>query len=330
MDVSLFLTMLFTTIPVSGDENPKTSAQWSHLSPCVRRQNPQFTAGYDRYRNRKYVDKIKVDFGVWGLYTSVRCNRENPPNVTVRNEGNNHWELVNRAYGYQTFGGLNPCATYRVHIDDSNIQDLTVGPYYKDTGVGKPTIGFRNNEYEKNLTRAAITVNPQKRSASIKLSPICAKTVQLEIVPENDKRSQNRKLSHIDPSRMEDIDFFVDELQPCTTYVVNLALSLETKNTTELEKDFNVYRKGEITSFSTLPNLEELKSPRLYDNASHFLSWDHPWEFLQHECAKPILDKNPKFTLTISKRQRNVNKVGRDNLVPLFVKDLFCLFMKIC
>ena len=308
MDVSILLMMLFTSIPVSGDENPKASAQWSHSSRCIRRQNPQFTADYDRFRNRKYVDTIKVGFD--GLYRSSRCNTDNKLNVTVRNEGDNHWEIVNRAYGYQTFGGLNPCATYRVHIDDSIIQDLTVGPYYNDTRSGKPTIAFRNNEYEKNLTRAAITVTPKSKSASIKLSPICAKTVQLEIVPENDKRSQNRKLAHIDPSRMEDIDFFVDELQPCTTYVVNLALSLVEQNANEIEEDYDVYRKGEITSFSTLPNLEELKNLRIYDNASRFLSWDQAWEFLQQECANPILDQNPKFTLNISNRLRNVNKVG--------------------
>ena len=312
MSVSPLLMMLFTTsIPVAGDENPKTSAQWSHLSPCVRRQNPHFTADYDRFRNRKYVDTIKVGFGVWGLYTSVRCNKENPPNVTVRNEGNNHWgELVNRAYGYQTFGGLNPCATYRVHVDDSSIQPLTVGPYYKDSGLEKPTIGFRNNAYEKNLTRAAITVTPKNESANIKLAPICAKTVQLEIVPENDKSSRNTELAHIDPSRMEYVDIFMDDLKPCTKYVVNLALSLETQNATELETDYDVYRKSKITSFWTLPNMEELKNLRIYDNSSHFLSWDQPWEFLQHECAKPILDKSPKFTLTISNQQRNVNKVG--------------------
>ena len=318
MDVfPLLIILLPTSIAVSGDENPTTSAQWSYLSRCVRSQNPQLKAYYDSYhdsfRSRKNVDQIKVDFD--GLYTTGRCNIGNEiPDLAIRKAENNDWDQVKPAFHnrFQTFWGLNPCATYRVHIDNSRVRDQTVGPYYEDTRPGKPTIGFRNNEYEKNLTRTAITVTPKSKSASIKLPPICAKTIQLEIFPKNNIGIHKDDLVHIDPSRMDDIDFSVDELQPCTKYVVNLALSLETQNATALERDYDVYRKSRITYFWTLPNLDKLKSPILYDNSSHFLSWDQPWEFLQHECAKPILDKNSKFTLTISNRLIDVNQVKFD------------------
>ena len=323
MEVSLLLMILFTSIPVkSRAEEDKAFAKWSS-SRCVRRQNPQFSADYNIFSNRKYVDSIKVNFD--GLYTTSRCNRDNEltPDISIRREENKDWEQVKRGYGYQIFGNLNPCSIYRVHIADSSIQDLTVGPYYNDTRLVKPVIGQINTEYENSLTRATITVTPKNTSASIKLSPICAKTVQLEIVPENNKTSKNTELVHIDPSRMEDIELLADELQPCTRYVVDLALSLETQNETELEEDNDVYRKSEITTFSTLPNLEDLKNPGMYDNSSHFLSLDKSWEFLEQECAKPIFDQNPQFTLTISNQLRNVPKVRYD-------LTWFALFTSFC
>ena len=315
MQIFLFhFILLFFDLPVGRSVDEKALELRSYR--CVRKQNPQsgFSAKYFSNGNQKYVDNMIVNFA--GLYETRECNRRpgKVPILSITREGNIDPVHTASALDHRLLDELNPCAVYHVHVNDPSIKDLIVGPYYKYSNLGKPLIrGFPNKEYEKNLTNAAITVTPRNESARIKLSPICAKTVQLEIVPENEKDQENEKVTraYVDPSKMEEIDFFVDNLQPCTKYVVHLYLSLRTQNATEFEED---YTKEDITTFSTLPNLEEMKNPGMYDNSSHFLSWDIPWEILQQECSEPILAQNPQLTLTIGKRSTNVNLVSNDAL----------------
>ena len=101
----------------------------------------------------------------------------------------------------------------------------------------------------------------------------------------------------------------MNTLEPCTEYVVNIALSLKNQTTDSFEKDEKRYKRDKIASFTTTPNLELLKEARFrqYDETTQLLSWNFS-AFLDQPCAQPL--KNATFFLIIgNKTAENVQKV---------------------
>ena len=101
----------------------------------------------------------------------------------------------------------------------------------------------------------------------------------------------------------------MNTLEPCTDYVVNIALSLKNQTTDSFEKDEKRYKRDKIASFTTEPNLDLLKEARFrqYDETTQLLSWNFS-AFLDRPCALPL--KNATFFLIIgNETAENVQKV---------------------
>ena len=287
----------------------------------------QYTAGYFDQHEITLVDRIHVRFE--DVSADKQCKRKegNYPKVEIRKAGEDAWNkglipIWDRRYRQKEYIMINanPCATYEIRITPRKRPALilSVGPYYDDNNMSNPIVWSQNPEYEKNLTAETINITPNSNSVSIRLQPICAKMLEIEVEPETeDGPAQKSDVVEIDPKKMEEIIVKVEKLNPCTKYIVNAALSLKKQDRQEFYEDGRKLKKDGIAKFSTLPDLgsHSLREGGYwkYDENGQILSWNFS-DFFDQDCAQQREIKDPKFHLKIGSRSaENVTEVSSLN-----------------
>ena len=265
------------------------------------------------------VDTIFANFG--DIFTKRKCNKKDIlfPELQIKEVGKGTWNDTDPIWRREhLFENRNPCAAYELRVEegDKPVGNFTVGPYYENRTIVYPEIDEDNEEYKKNLSGNAVKTKPEAISVKITIGPVCAKMLEVSITePDSDKeeevKTRRRSLLEIDPKEMKENVITMEDLEPCTKYVVNIALSLKNQNTESFVKDEKRYKRDKITSFTTTPNVELLKEARFrqYDETTQLLSWNFS-AFLDQPCALPL--KNATFFLIIgNETAENVQKVRR-------------------
>merc|ERR550519_2285078 len=110
----------------------------------------------------------------------------------------------------------------------------------------------------------------------MRLQPICAKMLEIEVETETENGLTTRKseIVEIDPRKAEEINVKVGKLEPCTKYIVNAALSLKKQDQKEFEEDRRKFKRDKIATFSTLPDVGSLRESGYcdYDEDDQILS----------------------------------------------------------
>ena len=297
----------------------------------------RFKAGYLEQNEVTLVDMIKVELEDFSADTECKRNEGNYPKVEIKKVGNNAsneqlipmWDRQYRRKEHLLIKA-NPCAAYEVRITPRKgpAHIISVGPYFNDNNMSNPIVWAQNPEYEKNLTAETINITPNSNSVSMRLQPICAKMLEIEVEPETEEGlTKKSEIVEIDPRKSEEIVVKVEKLEPCTKYIVNAALSLKKQDRKEFEEDERKFKRDKIATFSTLPDVGSLRESGYcdYDEDDQILSWDFS-DFFDQECARPL--KNHSFLLTIGKRPAEiVTEVSFQNcpdFVLYFNKILRC------
>ena len=301
----------------------------------------RYTAGYFEQREMTLVDMIKVKFEDVSADKECKRNERNYPKVEIRKVGENAskehlipiWDRQYRRKEYLLIKA-NPCATYEVRITPRKRSTIiiSVGPYYNQNNMSNPIVLEQNSEYEKNLRDEAINITPNSTSVSMRLQPICAKMLEIEVEPETEEGLTTQKIEiiEIDPKKAEEIIVKVEKLEPCTKYIVNAALSLKKQDRKDFKEDGKRFKRDKIATFTTLPDVGLLREGGYwkYDKEGQILSWNFS-EFFAQECARQREMLNTRFHLTIGDRlAQNVTAVSFQNC-PQNSSFVFCPKIKL-